>query len=160
MQLQPRIPLALVAVLLLLAFRASSETVSFEGLPSMVNLQTVAPTAARLSNQLASVSGVVFSSAGGSPHVAVVQLGQGHAASGTNGIGGVNAAGALNYGTPIQANFVMPSDPAIPAVVDFVSVACDRASIPGTVTMEAFDPLGAPLGSITATIARTGLRRH
>jgi hypothetical protein len=133
----------------LLGFCAAAETVSFEGLRAMDNFLILVPTHARLSNQLASVSGIVFGSEGGAGHVAVVQLGVGHATSGTNGIGGVNAGGVLSY-TPIIAEFVVPSDPARAAVVDFFSVRCDSNSIAGTVTLEAFDQTGALLRRVNA----------
>jgi hypothetical protein len=139
-----------LAIALLAAdFCVATDTVSFEGWPAMNNALTLVPTDARLSNQLATVSGVVFRSVGGSAHVAVVRLGLGHASSGTNGIGGVNAAGVLNYATPISVDFVMPQNPAVPAVVDFVSVRCDSNSIAGTVTLEAFDESGILLGTTT-----------
>jgi hypothetical protein len=49
------------------------------------------PEAARLSDELATTHGVLFSSGAG--YVAVVALGVGHATSGTNGIGGSTPAG-------------------------------------------------------------------
>lgn len=140
--------------LVLATLTAPAGTVSFEGLPSMNNSLSLVPAEARLSNQLAAVSGVNFRTADGSPYVAVVRLGAGHATSGTNGIGGVSAAGSLNYLTTVQANFVLPANPAVPAVVDFVTVRGDSNSIPGTVTLEAFNLAGTSLGSVTSNDAR------
>jgi len=66
------------------------------------------PVAAQLSEQLLRSHGVVFTSESGMPYVAVVNLGLGHATSGTNGMGGVDAQNRLQYTTPVRANFFLP----------------------------------------------------
>ncbi len=126
---------------------AKADTITFDSLSAMTNsVGTPVPVSARLSNQLLS-SGVRFSS--GSDFVAVVNLGSGHATSGVNGIGGVNSAGQLSYFSPVTVTFFLPSDSAIQAVTDFVSIRGDMFPIAGAITLQAFDINGNLLGSVT-----------
>ena len=113
------------------------------------------PAGARLSMQLQMSDGLSFSSTAG--YVALVRLGSGHATSGVNGIGGVNASNVLKYNQPVVITFSMPGSPSTPAVTDFVSVRGDQLQGAGSATMEAFDPGGAKIGSVTAADVRGGL---
>src|SRR5438270_11558640 len=69
---------------------------------------TPIPVASRLSNQLLAADGVLFSS--GAAYVPVLNLGVGHATSGTNGIGAATAANTLthNINSPIPIPFWDP----------------------------------------------------
>jgi len=109
------------------------------------------PPEARLSDAFLLTHGVRFSS--GSPYVAVVDLGIGHATSGTNGIGGSTPAGVLTYDRqfPIVVSFFDPSDPSTPAVTDFVSVRGDLLGSGLLVTLNAFDIAGHLIASFTTT---------
>jgi hypothetical protein len=110
---------------------------------------SVVPAGARLSTQLQMSSGVSFSSTAG--YVAVVRLGSGHATSGVNGIGGVNASGVIKYNQPVNITFSMPGSPSTPAVTDFVSIRGDNFWVANaTATMQGFDVNGVLIGSVTA----------
>lgn len=126
-------------------------TLDFEGLIGMSNSPgSVIPVASRLSDAFLTTSGVTFSS--GSPFVAVVNLGAGHATSGTNGIGGSTTAGTLTYfGSPlIVASFFDPTDTSFQAVTDFVSVRGDLHPAGGAITLSAFGVGGNLLGTSSA----------
>jgi len=132
--------------------RAGADLITFEVVPGVTALGifldgTPVPVEARLSDQLLS-EGVSFSSTAG--YVALVSLGGGHATSGVNGIGGVNAAGALKYNSPVVITFTVPGEPGTPAVTDFVSIRGDNfPTAGGSATMEAFDVNGVRLGITT-----------
>jgi hypothetical protein len=120
---------------------ASTMTLNFDGLPSMdYNAGASIPDAAQLSTQYLTTYGVSFTS--GSSYVAVVDLGVGHATSGTNGIGGSTPDGILTYAqqNPITATFFDPSNPTVVGTTDFVSL---RGDLAGTstqlVTLNAYD---------------------
>jgi hypothetical protein len=101
-------------------------TLNFEGLPSSgFHAGGPIPNAAQLSTQYLTTYGVSFTS--GSAYVAVVNLGVGHATSGTNGIGGSTPEGILTYAQqyPITATFFDPSNPAVAGTTDFVSLRGD-----------------------------------
>lgn len=148
--------LAAVTVLGWAAPPAKADTVTFDSLSAMASASsgTAVPASARLSDQLLGL-GVRFSSS--ADYVAVLNLGSGHATSGTNGIGGVNSNGQLSYGSPVRVSFFLPSDPSMPAVTDFVSIRGDLRPAPGTITLQAFDINGNLLGSVTQQ--DTGARR-
>lgn len=121
-------------------------TVNFDAFTGMTNIPgSVVPTASRLSTQLLS-SGVRFASL--SDYIAVVDLGSG-TPSATNGIGGTSAAGALDYSAPIIVSFWDPTNSLLMGTTNFVQIRGDLIPIPGTVTMNVFDPFGALLASIT-----------
>ena len=84
-----------------------------------------------------------------SDYIAVVVLGAGHATSGTLGIGGTTAAGALSYSAPIRVTFWDPANSATQGITNFVQIRGDLIPISGTVTMRVFDPLGALLATVT-----------
>lgn len=130
---------------------SQSVTVDFENLPGMSFFGgTPVPESAQLSNQLLSSHGLSFSSESSSPFVAVVSLGANHAASGINGIGGVDSSGLLSYATAFRVEFFLPSNPSAPAATDFVSIRGDLiANGNHPVTLEAFDLSGVLLGTST-----------
>jgi hypothetical protein len=133
--------------------RAGADLITFEVVPGVTALGTFfdgtpVPVEARLSNQLQLSEGVSFSSTPG--YVALVNLGVGHATSGVSGIGGVNAADALRYNSPVIITFTLPGEAGTPAVTDFVSIRGDNFPVAGgSATMEAFDVNGVLLGSVT-----------
>jgi hypothetical protein len=132
---------------------AAQTTVDFEGLPGMTAWSyNNVPTESKLSSQLVSTYGTVFSSESACPYVAVIQLGSGHATSGINGIGSVNGDNMNDYGTPFRIYFFLPSSPSTPATTDFVSIRNDLlASSYWPVTLQAYDYSGNLLGSATQT---------
>ena len=118
--------------------------VDFENLSGMnFNPQPV-PDASRLSNQMQFEFGLLFQS--NDPSVAVVDLGQGHATSGINGIGGIES-GLLNYSAPVSIIFSTPGYPQVPATTDFVSIRTDLLGGGPPITMTAFGLAGDILGS-------------
>ncbi len=120
--------------------------IDFEGFPGMSNTIGLAvPALSQVSTQFLATDGVLFSSA--SPFVAAVNLGGGHATSGSKGIGGATVAGNLVYGIPIDAEFFLPGDPTTLGETDFVSVRGDRNGVGGLVTLQAFDFNGMLLGT-------------
>ena len=135
---------------------ASAATIDFESLPGMPNATgSIVPTGSRLSDQLQSTTGAVFSSAVG--YVAAVVLGPGHAQSPPNGIGGVSSANRLSYGSPITVTFFDTLNPSLLAVTDFVSIRGDKIAISGTATLEAFNVAGGSLGLVTVSDIAGGL---
>lgn len=127
-------------------------TLDFENLDSMT-FMSGNPIAlhARLSDAFLYTHGVRFNS--GSPYVAVVGLGVGHATSGTNGIGGSTPNGILTYDAqfPIVARFFDSSNPSIPAVTGFVSVCGDLLGAGQVITLNAFDLDGNMVASSSGT---------
>jgi len=115
-------------------------TLDFEDIEAMTFMTgNPIPARARLSDAYLDTHGVRFSS--GSPYVAVVDLGVGHATSGTNGIGGSTPDGRLTYDArfPMVARFFDPSDPSVPAVTSFVSVRQDLLGSRQVTTLKAYD---------------------
>ncbi|MEI6261329.1 MAG: hypothetical protein WCR46_15680 [Deltaproteobacteria bacterium] len=78
--------------------------------------------------------GIHFSS--DTNYVAVVNLGVGHATSGTNGVGGVDSSGKLNYGI-ITMKFFDP-ETGNPATTDYVSLRLDQWGGGPSQVMQAF----------------------
>jgi hypothetical protein len=153
-----RIPVIVAVVILVfwmfVAGQARAEliVIDFEGLSAMTFISgNPIPPSARLSDAFLFTHGVKFSS--GSPYVAVVDLGVGHATSGTNGIGGSTPTGVLTYDRqfPIVVSFFDPSDPSMPAVTDFVSVRGDLQGSGQSITLNAFDVDGNLIASFTTT---------
>jgi hypothetical protein len=131
----------------LVDFEAVSET-------AMGNSAGVVPPAASRLSVLATPStSLRFSS--GAAYVAVVALGQGHATSGTRGIGGVGTSGALDYSAAIEVRFFTPA--GAPATTDLVSIRGDTRPAGGTATMTAFGVDGQALATATRTDASGGL---
>ena len=133
--------------------RAELMSIDFEGFATMpfFDIKNLIPPHARLSDAFLFTHGVRFSS--GSPFVAVVDLGVGHATSGTNGIGGSTPTGVLTYDRnfPIVVTFFEPSNPSNPAVTDFVSVRGDLHGEGQSITLNAFDVDGNLIVSFTTT---------
>jgi len=153
-----RIPVIIAVVIPILMFaagqaRAELMIIDFEGFGTMpfFDVQNPIPPHARLSDAFLFTHGVRFSS--GSPFVAVVDLGVGHATSGTNGIGGSTPTGVLTYDRnfPIVVTFFEPSNPSSPAVTDFVSVRGDLHGEGQSITLNAFDVDGNLIVSFTTT---------
>ena len=129
---------------------AHAITIDFENLTGMTNFPNAAvPVTSQLSNAFLNTLGASFSSV--RPYVAVVNLGNGHATSGSNGIGGVTAAGGLNYSAsaPITVSFFDPTNTTFKAATNFVSVRGDLIPASGTITLNAFDVLGNLIGTTT-----------
>jgi hypothetical protein len=107
-----------------------------------------APASARLNNQLLSTFGVLFRTEIPNPdYIALINLGVGHATSGSIGIGSVNVADQNKYELPMLISFFDPANTSTMAVTDFVSIRGDLWPNGGMVTMQAFDPHGVLLGS-------------
>ena len=142
---------AVLSLLLAVSGYGQPVTVDFESFSGMSFFGgTPVPGSAQLSNHLLSSHGLLFSSDSASPFVAVVALGANHATSGINGIGGIDNSGRLSYGTALRIGFFMPSNPALPAATDFVSIRGDLiANGDHAVTLQAFDVNGGLLGSMT-----------
>jgi hypothetical protein len=147
-----RLLLPVLAPALLAAIPRTSSaqdiTLDFEGLPSMTYFTgNFVPPEARLSDQYLATYGVRFSSV--TDYVAVIDLGGGHATSGTNGIGGVLADDILDYSqaAPITFSFFDPANPARKATTDFFSLRGDFWGGGNTALIEAFDIHGDLIGS-------------
>lgn len=138
----------------ILGFAASpsfAATINFDNLSGGMGFTLTGqpvPLQAQISDQFLETSGVLFGS--DSSGVALVNLGFGHAASGSNGIGGIKN-GLLTYSEPIFASFFLPSNPSVKAVTNFVSIAPDRWPDPTkSLLLEAFGVDGNLLGSFSA----------
>lgn len=107
---------------------------------------------AELTNQFEDL-GAIFSTVGGAPFAALVDLGVGHAPSGANGIGAVNASGDLDYGLDIDIFLVVPGT-LTPAVTDSISIQGDEIPSYGNVIFTAYDVNGNAIA--TNTIEDTG----
>lgn len=115
-------------------------TIDFEDYPGMTNAGgATIPAGSRISDQLQSSIGILFSS--GSPFAAVVLIGTNHATSGTNALAGSNAFGQINYSAanPINFTFWNPSNITEAAGTNSFSVRGDLVSAGGTMSLTAFD---------------------
>lgn len=111
---------------------------------------TPVPSNARLDTQLLSTFGVRFRSESPSPdYVAVIQLGAGHATSGSIGIGGVNANNEIRYIVSPIISFFDPTSPNLSAVTDFVSIRGDNSPDNRSITLQAFGITGNLLATDT-----------
>ncbi len=100
---------------------------------------------AEITNQYESL-GVLLSTVNGSNYVALIDLGTGHAPSGTNGIGPVDSAGDIDYTLDLDIFLVVPGT-VTPAVTDSISIQGDEISEPGNVIFTAYDLLGNEITS-------------
>lgn len=132
-------------------------TIDFDALSGMPNLGLTVPGASQLGNGLQATTGATFASSSGVPYVAVVNLGAGHATSGTNGIGGVNGGGILDYSVAIEVSFSIPGSPNRRAVTGSVSIRGDQLNGAGSATLTAFDAAGTQIGSTTTADIAGGL---
>ena len=79
---------------------------------------------------------------------ALVNLGYGHTASGTNGLSGISSRGGVDYGSPFSFEFFSPTNSSIAAATDYFSIAPDRAGgSENTVTLTAYDFTGQLVGT-------------
>jgi RHS repeat-associated protein len=108
----------------------------------------------RLTNQFENL-GVIFSTSGGAPYAALIDL-TGQAPSGTNGIGAVNSAGNVDYTQDLDILMVVPGT-TTPAVTDFVSIQGDEIPIAGDVIFSAYDIGGNLLASGSQPDTKGGL---
>jgi hypothetical protein len=91
-----------------------------------------------------SAFGVVFAGA------VLLNLGSGHATSGTNALGGLDAQGRFDSGFPITITFVTPADGVTSATTDYFSVYSDLfGGSDNGALVSAYDLGGALLGTAT-----------
>lgn len=122
------------------AANAATVTVSFDDLPAAYYWPgTLVTGDARLTNQLLQSHGVTFSSTAG--FAGVVNLGSGHATSGTHGLSGTGQAGGVSFSDTITLTFFDPQTQTV-GVTDWVSVHTDRWGDGQTVRMQAYDAFG------------------
>jgi hypothetical protein len=100
---------------------------------------------AQVTNQFANL-GVTLSTVGGAPYAALIDLGVGHAPSGTNGIGAVNSAGNLDYAADLDIFLVVPGTNT-PAVTDYIAIQGDEIPSFGEVFYTAYDVNGNLIAS-------------
>lgn len=138
----------------LVGFAASPSfavTIDFDNLSGAMTFVSGSPvpSQARISDQFLATSGVLFGSE--TSGVALVNLGFGHAVSGSNGIGAINN-NLLSYSDPIIASFFLPSNSSVKAVTNFVSITPDKLPTDPTrlLLIEAFGIEGNLLGSFSA----------
>jgi PEP-CTERM motif len=83
-------------------------------------------------------------------NAALVNLGLGHATSGTNGLAGISALGTVDYGSPVIFTFVDPLNNAVPWVTNHFVISTDQAGFSmNTITLSAYDIAGNFLGSVS-----------
>jgi uncharacterized protein (TIGR03437 family) len=129
----------------------STVTLDFElplpaGLAPMSFIQgTSVPFQARITDEYANM-GVLIENA------ALVNLGVGHAPSGSNGIGPISPSGSLDYASPITLTFVSPTDRVSPATTNYFSISGDMAGGSGnTVTVRAYGVDNRLVDSVSQT---------
>ena len=86
---------------------------------SFWNGTLVAPNSL-VTNQYAS-QGIIVSG------VSLIELGQGHAPSGANGLAGVGSGQVIDYDAPLTFTFVSPADGFTPGYTDYFFLSGDRA---------------------------------
>ena len=100
---------------------------------------------AQLTNQFESL-GAIFNTIGGDPYAALIDLGTGHAVSGTNGVGTVSTSNTLNYTLDLDILLVVPGT-LTPAVTDLISIQGDEIPSYGQVYYTAYDVNGNEIAS-------------
>jgi hypothetical protein len=95
---------------------------------------------AQLTNQFENL-GAIFNTIGGSPYAALIDLGTGHAVSGTNGVGTVSSGNTLDYTLDLDILLVVPGT-LTPAVTDTISIRGDEIPSFGNVVYSAYDTMG------------------
>ena len=147
-----------ISAALALASICQASTITFDNPPAGLapNSSFIAGTPvdsdAQLTNQFENL-GVIFATIGGAPNAALVDLGTGHAVSGTNGIGAVNLVNSmevLDYALDIDIQLVVPGT-LTPAVTDSISIQGDEIPSFGQVFFSAYDSLGNLVASGQAT---------
>jgi len=144
------IPPTLLSLFTLIATCEADTIIDFESplpgglVPVSYIEDTPVTDQARITDQYGSL-GVLMT------NVALVDLGLGHAPSGTNGIAGISASGTVDYGSPVFFTFVDPLDNSVPSVIDHFAISTDRAGGSfNTTTLSAFDIMGNFLGLVSA----------
>jgi hypothetical protein len=90
--------------------------------------------------------GVIISDA------AIVALGVGHAASGSNGLAGVSSSNQIDYDIPVNFSFYLPSDISSKALTNYFAYAPDLAGGSGNiVTISGYDISGNLMGQSSYT---------
>lgn len=90
--------------------------------------------------------GVIISDA------AIVALGVGHAASGSNGLAGVGSSNLIDYDIPVNFSFYLPGDINSKALTDYFAYAPDLGGGSGNiVTISGYDISGNLLGQNSYT---------
>jgi hypothetical protein len=144
-----------VLMVLVLAGACNGATITFDNPPAglVPNSSFIEGTAvdadAQLTNQFENL-GAVFSTFGGAPYAALIDLGVGHAVSGANGIGAVSASGNLDYAADLDIFLVVPGT-LTPAVTDSISISGDEIPSFGQVDFSAYDINGNLIASGSAT---------
>jgi len=105
--------------------------------------------AAQLTNQFESL-GAIFNTIGGAPYAALIDLGVGHAVSGSNGIGTVSSGNTLDYALNLDIFLVVPGT-LTPAVTDLISIQGDQYPSFGQVYFSAYDVNGKQIATGQAT---------
>jgi hypothetical protein len=83
-------------------------------------------------------------------NAALVDLGLGHATSGTNGLAGISALGTVDYGSPVIFTFVHPRNNTLPGVTNCFAISTDQAGgSMNTITLTAYGIAGNFLGSVS-----------
>jgi hypothetical protein len=130
---------------------SAATTLNFESLAgnSYVNGSPVA-SASRLSDQLIATHGVRFTSSGG--FASVVDLGIGHAVSGSIGLAGSTADGRVSYANTdsIEISFWNPANTSQRFETDSVSLRGDLWGSGQTISLKAFDRNGNFLAQVSA----------
>lgn len=106
-------------------------------------------SSAQITNQFENL-GIILTTANGANYAALVDLGAGHAVSGTNGIGAVSSAGDLEYRDDIDIFLVVPGT-TTPAETDYISIQGDEIPSGGQVYYTAYDVNGNLVASGQAT---------
>ena len=149
--------LTCLCVILLHALPSYAVLVDFESITGMTNSPgtPIPGPSSQLYDQLSSLD-ILFTS--GSPYVAVVYLGSGHATSGVNGIGGSTSGGLLTYhqSSPIKVSFFDNGNTLVPMTTDFVSIRGDNQTTSGfPVWLYAYDLYDNLIGR-TQPLTKTG----
>jgi hypothetical protein len=148
--------LLILFVATLPAHAVGTTIINFESVPGVTPVNgflnfTPVPANARLNTQLLSTYGVRFRSESPNPdYVALIQLGVGHAPSGSNGIGGIDTNNDIRYSVPTIISFFDPTSPNLPAVTDFVSIRADLFDDDNPLTLQAFGVNGNLLATDSA----------
>jgi hypothetical protein len=83
---------------------------------------------------------------------ALVELGKNHAASGVNGLAGVNSSGHVDYDAPVSFSFYSPASTRTKATTDYFAYSPDRAgSSNNVVALTAYALDGSIVGSSNYT---------
>lgn len=134
-----------------LATAGWSSVINFDSPPAgltangYIEGSSVTPSA-ELTNQFENL-GVIFSTASpGAPYAVLIDLGSGHAVSGTNGVGSAAATNVVDYRQDLDIFLVVPGT-TTPAVTDAISIQGDEVPSGGQVYFTAYDVNGIQVAS-------------